>query len=75
MMPPREPRDPLARRKERHVPPSARSGALVALSARAALGRFVLQRCTDCSAVTYPPRDICPRCWGPLAWEDQPRGG
>ncbi|BCI71780.1 short chain dehydrogenase family protein [Sphingomonas sp. S17] len=74
MMPPREPRDPLARRKERHVPPSARSGALVALSARAALGRFVLQRCTDCSAVTYPPRDICPRCWGPLAWEDQPRG-
>lgn len=69
-----ERRDPLRRKVERHVPPPARSRALHAMSARAAQGRFVLQRCTDCAAVTYPPRDVCPACWGELAWADQPNG-
>lgn len=67
-------RDPLTRPIERHVPPALRSRAMHAMSARAALGRFVLQHCTDCGAVTYPPRDICPACWGDLAWADQARG-
>ncbi|BAV63349.1 SDR family NAD(P)-dependent oxidoreductase [Sphingobium cloacae] len=74
MRPLRNPRDPMARRKERHVPPGARSSALHAMSARAAMGRFVLQSCARCATTTYPPRDACPRCWGPLDWTDQPRG-
>lgn len=69
-----EKRDPIARRKERHVPPGARSSAMHAMSARAALGRFVLQSCVDCGAVTYPPRDACPKCWGKLAWAERDRG-
>ncbi|MQP68408.1 SDR family NAD(P)-dependent oxidoreductase [Niveispirillum sp. SYP-B3756] len=72
--PPRDKRDPLARRKERHTPPGLRSSALHALSARAAAGRFVLQSCQDCGAMTYPPRDACPQCWGELVWQDQARG-
>jgi len=67
-------RDPLARRKDRHVPPGSRSSALHAMSARAATGRFVLQACSDCGVITYPPRDACPRCWGSLVWNDQARG-
>jgi len=74
MRTPFDKRDPLARRKHRHVPPGARSSALHAMSARAATGRFVLQSCTDCGAATYPPRDACPRCWGSLVWKDQTRG-
>jgi NAD(P)-dependent dehydrogenase (short-subunit alcohol dehydrogenase family)/uncharacterized OB-fold protein len=74
MHPPREKRDPLARRKERQVPTGPRSSALHAMSARATTGRFVLQACVDCGAVTYPPRDACPHCWGELAWHDQARG-
>ena len=72
--PPKETRDPLARKKARHVAPGKRSRAMHALSARAAQGRFVLQVCTDCSTATYPPREACPNCWGELAWQDQPTG-
>jgi NAD(P)-dependent dehydrogenase (short-subunit alcohol dehydrogenase family)/uncharacterized OB-fold protein len=71
----REKRDPLARKKLRHVPPELRSRAMHALSARAAQGRFVLQACTECGTATYPPRDACPLCWGELNWQDQPNGG
>ncbi|MEJ2408990.1 MAG: zinc ribbon domain-containing protein, partial [Novosphingobium sp.] len=67
--PPREARDPLARKKARHVSPAARSRAMHAMSARAAQGRFVLQVCADCGQATYPPRDACPACWGELAWQ------
>ncbi|MEJ2624264.1 MAG: SDR family NAD(P)-dependent oxidoreductase [Pseudolabrys sp.] len=70
----REKRDPLARAVERHVPPGLRSRAMRAMSARAGQGHFALQRCLECRAVTYPPRDICPHCWSELAWEDQARG-
>ncbi|MDO7835560.1 SDR family NAD(P)-dependent oxidoreductase [Sphingobium sp. HBC34] len=69
-----EKRDPLQRKVERHVPAGLRSRAMHAMSARAAQGRFVLQQCVECSAVTYPPRDICPVCWGELAWRDQVQG-
>jgi len=72
--PRREPRDPLARRQEKHVPPGARSRAMQAMSARAATGRFVLQTCVNCQTVTYPPRDVCPKCWNELVWADQVRG-
>ncbi len=69
-----EKRDPSRRKVARHVPPGLRSRAMHAMSARAAQGRFVLQRCTDCAAVTYPPRDVCPACWSDLVWQDQPNG-
>ena len=72
---PREKRDPLARKKARHTPPGARSRAMHAMSARAAMGRFVLQVCTSCSTATYPPRDACPACWGALDWQDIENGG
>lgn len=71
---PREKRDPLARKKARHVSPATRSRAMHAMSARAAQGRFVLQVCTDCDKATYPPRDACPYCWGELVWQDRPNG-
>ncbi|MDF8333749.1 SDR family NAD(P)-dependent oxidoreductase [Novosphingobium cyanobacteriorum] len=70
----REKRDPLARKRLRHVPPGARSRAMHALSARAAQGRLVMQACSDCDKVTYPPRDACPACWGELGWREQPAG-
>ena len=34
------------------------------------MGRFALQACEDCGAVTYPPRDACPKCLGELIWRD-----
>lgn len=70
----REKRDPLARKKVRHLPPAVRSSAMHAMSARAAQGRFVLQVCTDCGKATYPPRDGCPVCWGQLAWQECDNG-
>lgn len=70
----RERRDPLARKKLRHVPSGLRSRAMHALSARVAQGRFALQACTECGTATYPPRDACPLCWGELAWTEQPSG-
>jgi len=71
----REKRDPLARKKARHLSPAARSRAMHAMSARAAQGRFVLQICDSCGEATYPPRDVCPSCWGELAWQDCDNGG
>ncbi|MEO8721992.1 MAG: SDR family NAD(P)-dependent oxidoreductase [Sphingobium sp.] len=71
---PREKRDPLARKKLCHVSPGQRSRAMHAMAARAAMGRFVLQTCTDCGTATYPPRDACPKCWGELVWSDQDNG-
>ncbi|WDF74980.1 SDR family NAD(P)-dependent oxidoreductase [Novosphingobium sp. KACC 22771] len=67
-----EHRDPVV--QDSHAPTGARSRAMHALSARAAQGRFVLQSCTVCAAVAWPPRDACPQCWGELAWADQPVG-
>lgn len=72
---PREQRDPLTHKKARHTSPGARSRAMHAMSARAAMGRFVLQVCTSCGTATYPPRDACPACWGELAWQDCEAGG
>ena len=70
----REARDPLARKRVHHVPPGLRSQAAHALSARAARGAFELQSCRDCRTATWPPRDICPVCWGELGWTAQPAG-
>jgi uncharacterized OB-fold protein len=44
------------------LPPSKRSRVAHGLTAAAQLGRFELQRCGECSAVQYPPREACHRC-------------
>ena len=37
----------------------------------AAIGRFALQTCSDCSRVQYPPRQISVECLGDdLPWKD-----
>jgi len=57
-------------------PPRARSRQGIAFSTAAAEGRFKLQRCAACSQVTYPAREICPKCWSlDLVWSDIPDGG
>lgn len=57
-------------------PPHARSVAAAGLVRGAATGRFILQRCQDCSKVQYPPRDACHNCLGiELVWEDADRRG
>ena len=73
LLPPKR-KDPLRRTVVGHVAPDYRSRAATALGARAAEGRFALQHCATCVAATYPPRDRCPACWGPLVWNDQPAG-
>lgn len=33
-------------------------------------GELQLQHCTDCSAVVFFPRELCPRCWSSaLEWK------
>jgi NAD(P)-dependent dehydrogenase (short-subunit alcohol dehydrogenase family)/uncharacterized OB-fold protein len=73
LLPPKR-KDPLKNTMMGHVAPASRSRAAKAMAARAAQGRFVLQSCATCATVTYPPRDRCPTCWGPLNWTDQPTG-
>lgn len=69
-------KDPL-RRTRRPVPlPIRRSRAAEGLTRAAAEGRFMLQACAECGAVTYPPRDACPRCLSPdLTFRDVADGG
>ena len=58
------------------LPPSARSCRAIAFTAAAAEGRFVLQVCAACAEVTYPPREMCPKCWSmQLDWQDVEDGG
>jgi NAD(P)-dependent dehydrogenase (short-subunit alcohol dehydrogenase family)/uncharacterized OB-fold protein len=58
------------------LPPATRSRAALGLTAAAALGRFKLQVCADCSAVQYPPRETCHRCLSDrLPWTDQSGSG
>jgi uncharacterized OB-fold protein len=55
------------------LPPGKRSRAALGLTAAAALGRFELQRCQQCSAIQYPPREACHRCLSSeLEWTLQP---
>jgi len=64
-------KDPQKRTRVPTMPPPARSRAALGLAAAAAEGRFMLQRCGDCGAVQYPPRDACRACLSTdLAWED-----
>jgi uncharacterized OB-fold protein len=58
------------------LPPSKRSRVALQLTAAASLGRFELQRCAECSAVQYPPREACHRCLSvDLKWTLQSGSG
>jgi NAD(P)-dependent dehydrogenase (short-subunit alcohol dehydrogenase family)/uncharacterized OB-fold protein len=69
-------KDPQKRTVSPTLPPFARSRKGVAFSTMAAEGRFALQACAACGHVSYPPREVCPKCWSmDLVWRDQPAHG
>jgi NAD(P)-dependent dehydrogenase (short-subunit alcohol dehydrogenase family)/uncharacterized OB-fold protein len=55
-------KDPLTRTRQPTVPPAGRSRVALGLTAAAARGVFALQRCGECGAVQYPPREACANC-------------
>lgn len=41
-----------------------------------AKGRFLLSRCEECGHRSFPPKRICPICWGRrIAWTEHHGGG
>jgi NAD(P)-dependent dehydrogenase (short-subunit alcohol dehydrogenase family)/uncharacterized OB-fold protein len=65
-------KNPVLRTRLPLLPPGARSRAALGLTAAAALGRFELQVCGNCSTVQYPPREACHRCLSDrLHWREQ----
>jgi len=63
-------KNPQKRTRVPVVPPDTRSRAALGLSVAAARGRFMLQVCTECSAILYPPRDACSSCLSvDLEWQ------
>jgi NAD(P)-dependent dehydrogenase (short-subunit alcohol dehydrogenase family)/uncharacterized OB-fold protein len=55
-------KSPLKKTRVPLSPQGIRSRTAHGLTAAAAEGRFMLQICSDCGAVIYPPRDACPAC-------------
>ena len=63
-------KNPILRTREALTPPMPRSRAALGLTARAAEGRFALQRCEECGQVQYPPADCCRVCLSQtLVWQ------
>jgi len=63
-------KDPIARTRRPTHPPASRSRRAQGLTAAAAQGRFELQVCQVCSAVQYPPREVCHNCLSDqLRWQ------
>lgn len=51
------------------VQPAMNRGAEARYAAALSAGRFLLQRCNDCTAHVFYPRELCPNCHGAsLAW-------
>jgi NAD(P)-dependent dehydrogenase (short-subunit alcohol dehydrogenase family)/uncharacterized OB-fold protein len=55
-------KNPILRTRAPTLPPDRRSRVALGLVRAAALGRLELQRCAECSAIQYPPREACVRC-------------
>ena len=69
-------KNPQKRTNSPTLPPYARSRKAIAFTLAAAEGRFALQVCAECEHVTYPAREVCPKCWSmELEWRDIPDGG
>ena len=65
-------KNPILRTRQMNLPPWARSRVALGITAAAAEGRFELQRCDDCGAVQYPPREACHACLScKLTWREQ----
>lgn len=65
-----------AEQRFKNSPPHARSRTAEGLTVAASQGRFALQVCKDCQQVSYPAREICPKCWSmQLEWQDVATGG
>ena len=73
---PPDKKNPQKRTRVQALPSEPRSRAALGLTAAAAEGRFRLQRCTECDALQYPPRDACTHCLSTdLRWRDiDPKG-
>jgi uncharacterized OB-fold protein len=54
-----------------HVPPT---GAQAHYEAALSQGRFEIQRCNDCHAHVFYPRQVCPHCAGMALQWVQPTG-
>src|SRR5690606_12351545 len=66
--PPRK--NPVARTRQATRPPAARRRPALGLTAAAAEGRFDLQVWQECTAVQYPPREVCHHCLSDhLRWQ------
>ncbi len=69
-------KDPQKRTDSPTLPPFARSRKAIAFTTMAAEGRFALQVCSECKHISYPQREICPKCWSmDLQWQDIENGG
>ena len=69
-------KNPLLRTTAPLMPPKTRSRAAHGLTRAAALGQFALHRCAECTTVSYPARDACPKCLsGNLIVTPVPNGG
>ncbi|MFI5013431.1 MAG: SDR family NAD(P)-dependent oxidoreductase [Hyphomicrobiales bacterium] len=69
-------KNPLLRTRLPTAPPARRSRVAQGLTSAAALGVFALQRCEDCGAVQYPPREACVKCLSArLRWRVVEGGG
>jgi NAD(P)-dependent dehydrogenase (short-subunit alcohol dehydrogenase family)/uncharacterized OB-fold protein len=55
-------KNPILRTRAPTLPPDRRSRVALGLVRGAAQGRLELQRCAECSAIQYPPREACMRC-------------
>lgn len=64
-------KNPQLRTRLPSQPPGLRSRAALGLTAAAAEGRLMLQRCEECATLQYPPRDACSQCLSvDLRWRD-----
>ena len=69
-------KNPILRTRQATLPPATRSRVALGLTAAAARGRFALQVCRDCTAVQYPPREVCRTCLSHrLIWQPQDGNG
>lgn len=58
------------------TPPAARSELGLAFTEAQTKGSLVLQQCSVCQAVQYPPRDVCGGCLSDqLEWQPVENGG
>lgn len=75
LLPPKR-KNPVRRTRSMNPPPAARTRLAMAMTAAAARGQMVLQRCRACGAFQYPPREVCHRCLAEsLRWTAVDGGG